>query len=63
MEIRYTVNAKADGMRLGDLETQDGTLESCIAYVKENDLSPEDVEICKWECGDDEICAEIITEW
>lgn len=63
MKIMYTVNSQADGMRLGDLETQDGTLESCIAYVKENGYSPEDVEICKWECDGDEICTDVITEW
>lgn len=61
-EIIYTVNAKDDGMLLGELET-DGTLESCIEYVKRAEYTSEDVEICEWTCDGDQICTDIITEW
>ena len=62
MKKYYTVNAKADGMVLGELDT-DGTLESCIDYVKHTEMSNEDVEICEWTCDGDEICTDVITEW
>ena len=62
MKKYYTVNAKADGMVIGELDT-DGTLESCIDYVKRTEMSNEDVEICEWTCDGDEICTDVITEW
>ena len=62
MKKYYTVNAKADGMVLGELDT-DGTLESCIDYVKRTKMSNKDVEICEWTCDGDEICTDVITEW
>ena len=62
MKKYYTVNAKADGMVLGELDT-DGTLKSCIDYVKRTEMSNKDVEICEWTCDGDEICTDVITEW
>lgn len=59
MKKIYTVNAKADGMVLGELETN-GTFESCVEYIKATDMSADDVEICEW---DNDICTDVITEW
>lgn len=62
MKKFYTVNSKADGETLGELET-DGTLESCLEYVKKYDYSPADVMICEWTNDGEDICTDIIEEW
>ena len=62
MKKYYTVNTKADGTILGELDT-DGTFESCVDYIKRSGMSNNDVEICEWTNNGDEICTDIITEW
>ena len=59
MKKIYTVNAKADGDTLGVLDT-DGTLDSCVEYIKSAGYSADEVEICEW---DNDICTDVITEW